>query len=66
LAMLPRAHDTDIYLTGLGILLTAVYLYGLIFRPRRRVLGVGMDSLVVLILYLLGVAGLVAVALGGG
>jgi len=66
LAVLPRAHDTDIYLTGLGILLTAVYLYGLIFRPRRRVLGVGMDSLVVLILYLLGVAGLVAVALGGG
>jgi cation:H+ antiporter len=66
LAMLPRAHDTDIYLTGLGILLTAVYLYGLIFRPRRRVLGVGVDSLVVLILYLLGVAGLVAVALGGG
>ena len=65
-AVLPRAHDTDIYLTGLGILLTAVYLYGLIFRPRRRVLGVGMDSLVVLILYLLGVAGLVAVALGGG
>ena len=66
MAVLPRAHDTDIYLTGLGILLTAVYLYGLIFRPRRRVLGVGMDSLVVLILYLLGVAGLVAVALGGG
>jgi cation:H+ antiporter len=65
-AVLPRAHDTDIYLTGLGILLTVVYLFGLIFRPRRRVLGMGMDSLVVLILYAVGVAGLVAVALGGG
>ena len=31
--VLPQAHDTDIYLTGLGILLTAVYVNGLIFRP---------------------------------
>ncbi len=61
---LPRAHDTDIYLTGLGILLTVVYLCGLIFRPRRRVLRMGIDSLVVLALYLLGVAGLIAVATG--
>jgi cation:H+ antiporter len=63
-AVLPRAHDTDIYLTGLGILLTVVYLYGLIFRPRRRVLRMGIDSLVVLALYVLGVAGLIAVATG--
>jgi cation:H+ antiporter len=64
-AVLPQAHDTDIYLTGLGILLTAVYIYGLIFRPRRRILHMGVDSLAVLILYLIGIAGLVAVALGG-
>jgi len=64
-AVLPQAHDTDIYLTGLGILLTAVYICGLIFRPGRRMLHVGIDSLAVLILYLIGVAGLVAVALGG-
>jgi cation:H+ antiporter len=63
---LPRAHATDIYLTGLGILLTVVYLFGFIFRPRRRDLGMGVDSLVVLILYAVVVAGLVAVALGGG
>jgi cation:H+ antiporter len=64
-AVLPQAHDTDIYLTGLGILLTAVYINGLIFRPGRRILHMGIDSLAVLILYLIGVAGLVAVALGG-
>ena len=64
-AVLPQAHDTDIYLTGLGILLTAVYICGLIFRPGRRTLHMGIDSLAVLILYLMGVAGLVAVALGG-
>ena len=64
-AVLPQAHNTDIYLTGLGILLTAVYICGLIFRPGRRILHLGIDSLAVLILYLIGVAGLVAVALGG-
>ena len=65
-AVLPQAQATDIYLTGLGILLTAVYVSGLIFRSRRRVLRMGTDSMVVLILYALGVVGLVAVALGGG
>jgi cation:H+ antiporter len=65
-AVLPQAHATDIYLTGLGILLTAVFLWGLIFRPKRRILRMGPDSLVVLILYALGVVGLVAVALGSG
>jgi cation:H+ antiporter len=65
-AILPQAQATDIYLTGLGMLLTAVYVWGLIFRPRRRILRVGVDSLAVLVLYAVGIAGLVAVALGGG
>ena len=68
-AALPQAQATDIYLTGLGILLTAVYASGLIFRSRRCVLRMGTDSMVVLILYILyalGVVGLVAVALGNG
>jgi cation:H+ antiporter len=66
LAMSDIFGGNDIYLTGLGILLTAIYVCGLIFRPRRRVLGMGVDSLVVLFLYLTGVAGLIAVAHGGG
>jgi cation:H+ antiporter len=61
-AVLPQAQDTDVYLTALGALLTAVYLGGLIFRPTRRVLRMGVDSLAVLILYLVGIAGLVAIA----
>lgn len=60
--VLPRAHDTDIYLTGLGILLTSVYLAGLIFRPSRAHLRMGPDSLAVLSLYALGIAGLFAIA----
>jgi cation:H+ antiporter len=63
-APLPQAQKTDIYLTGLGALLTGVYIYGLIFRPRLRLLRMGVDSLVVLILYAIGIVGLIAVAHG--
>jgi len=61
-AALPQAQNTDIYLAGLGILLTCVYLYGLIFRPKAKPLGMGVDSLLVLVLYAIGVAGLFAIA----
>jgi cation:H+ antiporter len=61
-AVLPEAHDTDIYLTAVGIVLTAVYIVGLLFRPARRIARMGIDSLVVLILYALAVAGLFAIA----
>jgi len=64
-AVLPQAQDTDVYLTALGALLTVVYVVGLIFRPRRRIARMGIDSLAVLVLYVLGVAGLVAIAQGG-
>ena len=61
-AVLPQAQDTDVYLTALGALLTVVYVVGLIFRPTRRVAGMGPDSLLVLVLYIVGIAGLVAIA----
>ena len=61
-AVLPDAQATDIYLAGLGVLLTVIYMWGLVFRPQRKVLGVGIDSLVVLVLYAIAVVGLVAVA----
>ncbi len=64
-AVLPQAQDTDVYLTAVGALLTLCYMAGLIFRPRRRILRMGADSLVVLVLYAVGVAGLFAVAAGG-
>lgn len=63
-AVLPQAKNTDIYLAGLGILLTMVYIYGLIFRPRRQILHMGIDSLVVLVLYIVGIVGLFAIAHG--
>ena len=61
-AILPQAQPTDIYLTALGILLTVVYGWGLITRPNRQILRMGMDSLTVLLLYAAGIAGLIAVS----
>ena len=58
-AVLPQAAASDIYLTAVGILLTVVYMVGLVFRPTRRVLGMGVDSLVVLVLYVVAVVGLI-------
>jgi cation:H+ antiporter len=65
-SVLPMAQDSDIYLAGLGILLTTVYVAGIIFRPRRQVFGIGIDSLAVLILYAVGIAGLFAIAAVSG
>lgn len=62
-AVLPQAKNTDIYLGGLGILLTTVYIFGLIFRPKRQILHMGIDSLIVLVFYVVGIAGLFAIAL---
>jgi cation:H+ antiporter len=61
-AVLPHAHNTDIYLTALAMVLTLIYATGLLFRPRRQVARMGIDSFVVLILYAIGVCGLFAIA----
>jgi cation:H+ antiporter len=64
-AVLPQAQSTDIYLTALASLLTLVYAGGLLFRPQRRIARMGADSLVVLVLYAIGVLGLITIAGSG-
>ncbi|GGZ67965.1 hypothetical protein GCM10010389_01470 [Streptomyces echinoruber] len=59
--VLPTAHHTDIYLTALGIVLTVVYITGLVFRPRRQYLRLGPDSIAVVVLYAVGIAGLTTI-----
>jgi cation:H+ antiporter len=61
-AVVPHAHVTDIYLTGLGALLSVVYMFGILFRPSRTIARIGLDSAVVLLLYLVGMAGFFAIA----
>ncbi len=58
-AVLPNAHPSDLYLTGLAAALTVVYLAGLLFRPAKEHARLGVDSIAVLILYVLGVVGLI-------
>jgi cation:H+ antiporter len=57
-AVLPQAHASDVYLTALAILLTIIYMGGLLFRPQRQWARFGPDSLAVVVLYVLGIAGL--------
>ena len=52
----------DTYLTALGIVLTLIYAEGLLFRPRRRIARLGVDSPAVLILYGPGMIGLFTVS----
>jgi cation:H+ antiporter len=60
--VLPAAQKTDIYLTALAVLLTAIYIWGLIARPRHRIARMGVDSLLVVAVYAVGIIGLFAVA----
>ena len=57
-AILPNAHNSDLYLTALGALLTLIYMCGLLFRPAQQHGRLGPDSIAVIGVYLLGVAGL--------
>ena len=61
-SVLPLAHKTDIYLTGLAILLTIIYICGLMFRPRKQLLWMGVDSFLVMLVYLIGLLGLFVIA----
>ena len=57
-ALLPDAQGPDLYLTALGALLTVVYCAGAVLRSKRLLFGAGVDSLIVLFLYVIGIAGL--------
>lgn len=57
-AVLPAASPADLYLTALAIVLTTIYLGGLVAPSRFQCLRMGLDSLLVVALYLLGVVGL--------
>ena len=47
-----------------GECLPASYIYGLIFRPKRQVLDLGIDSIVVLVLCIVGIVELFTIAGG--
>jgi len=57
-AIIPSAHPIDIYLTTIAIIITAVYLMGMILKLPYRKYGIGIDSWMVLIIYILSIFGM--------
>ena len=56
--ILAQCTKSDMYLTTIGILLTAIYVVGLILKSSKKMVGIGIDSFVVLILYVFSILGL--------
>lgn len=59
-AILPNLKPSDIYLTVLGIILTGIYMIGMVVHSKQQILRMGIDSLIVVIVYILGLWGLLA------
>lgn len=59
---LPSAAATDIWVAGLGVVLTGVYITGVILRPQRTFWRMGPDSIAAIVVYALGIAGLFLVS----
>jgi cation:H+ antiporter len=59
---LPTAQAGDVWMAGLGIVLTTIYIGGLIIRPDRKRGPLGTDSWIAVGAYVLGVVGLVVIS----
>ena len=57
-AILPNLKPSDIYLTSLGIILTGIYMAGMVIHSKKQIYRMGIDSFIVLMVYLLGIWGL--------
>ena len=53
--LMDAVDDSAVFTGAIGILVTALYLWGLVERRDRTVLGMGIDSTLVLVAYFLGV-----------
>ncbi len=55
-AVLPLAKATDLYLTGLGIVLTTIFIGGMVVKSKKKWGGMGVDAWLMLGAYVLGMA----------
>jgi cation:H+ antiporter len=60
--VLPFEGASNAWIGSVGLVMTAVFVVGLMLRPRKRLGGLGPDSWVVTVLYVLGLWGLVVVS----
>lgn len=56
--VLTSVSNNSMWLGGMGLVVTAIFTMGLLFRPKHKVLGLGPDSWFVLVAYALGIWGL--------
>lgn len=56
--ILSTATPDDIWFAALGILLTGIYAIGLLIRPKKLIFRLGIDSLLVLVIYIVSVLAL--------
>ncbi|TDG35581.1 sodium:calcium antiporter [Pedobacter changchengzhani] len=56
--ILPKAQNVDIYLTTVAIIITSVYLIGMVLKLPTRKKGMGIDSWIVIVIYLFSVIGM--------
>ena len=61
--VLPTAGRLNSWLASLGVALTAVYTIGVVGRPYRCLARLGPDSLLALVVFALGVSGILALPL---
>ena len=59
--VLPTASPESLWLGALGAVVTGIFIFGLLARREEKVLGLGPDSIVVLLTYAGGVALLTSV-----
>jgi cation:H+ antiporter len=60
--VLQTVDTSSTWLGGIGVIVTAIFAAGLVMRPPKKVLGVGPDSLLVVLIYLLAILGLLKIA----
>jgi cation:H+ antiporter len=60
--VLQTVDASSSWLGGIGVVVTAVFGAGLIMRPPRKIIGVGPDSLLVVVFYAIGLAGLLRIS----
>jgi cation:H+ antiporter len=59
--VLPSEGKSNAWIGCVGLLMTVVFVSGIVLRPQRRHLGLGLDSWVAVLIYVLGVWGLLVV-----
>jgi cation:H+ antiporter len=60
--VLPKAGHLNSWLASLGVALTAVYVIGVVGRPYRCLARLGPDSLLALVVFALGITGMLVVS----